>query len=167
MALRGDSRTCALPCLGYWTNLRNLPARSSRGGSSGWSPGPTTQRRQNFRGDIMIRNVYDDNAFQYRVEFAAAVISRGGETTRNFDTCFEMYDGDQVIAALVRRVRANPDGRLALNFSRYLVPSRPEEIEALSRLTFRDLAGKAAEAREASRAAFIQFMADERAAGRL
>ena len=49
------------------------------------------------------KSVYNANDFQYRVDFAANVISRMGRTTRNFDTCFEMYDGQAVAAALMRR----------------------------------------------------------------
>lgn len=65
-------------------------------------------------------NVYDPNAFRNRVEFAAAHISAGRGDSRAFDTCFEMYDGDAVAAALIRRIDANPNSMLARNIFRYI-----------------------------------------------
>src|ERR1019366_1091537 len=65
-------------------------------------------------------DVYDPDAFAYRVTFAAAVIARGGETTRRFDATGEMNDGEAVTAALVRRAKANPGGNLARNLFRYI-----------------------------------------------
>ena len=57
-------------------------------------------------------NAHD--AFAYRVNFAAAVISSGRNTTRNFDNCFENWDGNAVAVALYRRARNNPKLRAAL-----------------------------------------------------
>ena len=65
-------------------------------------------------------SVYEPDNFSGRVSLAALVISRGGEQTRSFDTCFEMYDGDAVATALYRRVQQNPHGDLAKNLWRYL-----------------------------------------------
>lgn len=59
-------------------------------------------------------NVYDPDEFMVRVNFAAATITRGGAHTRRFDTCFEMYDGDLVVTALVRRADKNPNLRDAI-----------------------------------------------------
>lgn len=63
-------------------------------------------------------SVYDENNFIGRVNYAASVISRKGGNTRHFDTCFEMYDGDAVAAALYRRSLKNE--RLAINMPRYV-----------------------------------------------
>ncbi len=65
-------------------------------------------------------SVYDDDNFSGRVNLAALYISTGRKTTRSFDTCFEMYDGDAVATALYRRALADPDGPLSRNLSRYL-----------------------------------------------
>jgi hypothetical protein len=54
------------------------------------------------------------DSFAYRVNFAASVISSGRATTRNFDNCFENWDGDAVAVALYRRARKNPKLRAAL-----------------------------------------------------
>jgi len=45
--------------------------------------------------------------FQYRVNFAAAYMMRGITNSRALDNCFEMFDGDLVVAALVRRAMKN------------------------------------------------------------
>lgn len=65
-------------------------------------------------------SVYDPDNFHGRVNLAALYISQGRETTRTFDTCFEMYDGDAVATALFRRALANPGGDLDRNLPRYL-----------------------------------------------
>ncbi len=55
---------------------------------------------------------------QDRINFAASYISQGRNTSRTFDTCFEMGDGDAVYAGLLRRAKKNP--RLAANIRQYL-----------------------------------------------
>lgn len=65
-------------------------------------------------------SVYDPDNFMGRVNFAASYISAGRPTTRSFDTCFEMNDGDAVATALYRRVQKNPNTKLAQNIWRYL-----------------------------------------------
>ena len=62
--------------------------------------------------------VYDPNAFAARVDLAASYIAAGRSTTRTFDTCFEMNDGDAVAVAVYRRARRNP--KLRANLWRYL-----------------------------------------------
>jgi hypothetical protein len=54
----------------------------------------------------MSGSVYDPEAFKERVDYAAACLVRGTKS-RRFDTCFEMYDGDAVVTALVRRAWKN------------------------------------------------------------
>lgn len=56
--------------------------------------------------------------FSGRVNYAAAVIADRREPTRNFDNCFENWDGDVVATALWRRAQKNT--RLAENMPRYL-----------------------------------------------
>jgi len=68
----------------------------------------------------MRSSVYDFENFAGRVQFAAAVIARRGATSRSFDTCCEMYDGEAVIAALVRRAKKRPNGSLAKNLYHYI-----------------------------------------------
>lgn len=52
------------------------------------------------------RSVHEPEAFQGRVDYAAQCMLRG-TNTRHRDTCFEMWDGDLVVAALVRRCNKN------------------------------------------------------------
>lgn len=89
--------------------------------------------------------------FAGRVAFAARVISSGDRTSRRFDGCFEMYDGDMVAAALVRRAQARPGTKLAANLFRYL--DRESVTAAAQRLSGKDLEAEARVARERSRAA--------------
>jgi precorrin-6B methylase 2 len=92
--------------------------------------------------------VYEPEAFQDRVAFAAAVISKGGNTTRRFDTCFEMNDGAEVVAVLVRRARAKPAGKLAANLFRYInEASAIESYNATAHLSHQQLSEKAAVSR--------------------
>ena len=61
---------------------------------------------------------YDTDAFATRVNFSAGYIAAGRQTTRTFDTCYEMNDGDAVAVAVYRRARRNP--KLRANLWRYL-----------------------------------------------
>lgn len=54
------------------------------------------------------QDVYDPAQRSYRVRFAIATILREGETSRRFDTCFEMGDADQVAARVYKRALGNP-----------------------------------------------------------
>lgn len=49
--------------------------------------------------------VYDLKNQSGRVKYAESVIRRGGSTSRLFDTCFEMGDGDEVVALLVKSAK--------------------------------------------------------------
>lgn len=51
--------------------------------------------------------VYEREAFEARVNYAAKCFMLG-ISSRSFDTCFGMGDGDLVVAALVRRAMKNP-----------------------------------------------------------
>ncbi|MPR13160.1 hypothetical protein [Microvirga tunisiensis] len=93
--------------------------------------------------------VNDPENFQGRVDYAAQVISEGAATSRNFDSCFENYDGDEVAAAMVRR--SETDERLAANLFRYLC--RETVLAAAERLKGKDLAKEARATRERSAAA--------------
>lgn len=64
--------------------------------------------------------VYDPAAFRYRVHYAARCLMQGRTHTRAFDTCFEMGDGDEVVAALMQRARHTP--RLDQALRRWLTP---------------------------------------------
>ena len=93
-------------------------------------------------------DVYAPDAFASRVAFAAALIARGGEASRRFDTCFEMYDGDAVAAGLMRRAKANPEGNLARNVFRYIGEAGAlKHYEQTKHLTARGLAEFAAKLR--------------------
>lgn len=63
-------------------------------------------------------DVYDKDQIAYRVKFAVDVMRRGGSTTRTFDTCFEMGDGDEVAANIYARALKNP--KLMEAFPKYL-----------------------------------------------
>jgi hypothetical protein len=103
--------------------------------------------------------VYDPEDFAARVNHAAATICRRGEATRHFDTCFEMYDGDAVAAALVRRAERTP--KLAANLPRYLGESAKA---AADRFAGRNLAQVARELRAAGIASRDAFFATLEAA---
>ena len=109
-------------------------------------------------------SVYDTENFQGRVSLAALYISEGRETTRSFDTCFEMWDGDAVAVALLRRAERNPDGPIARNFDRYL--SR-ESVGAVARANAhrKNLTAWARELREAAERRSRQRWADRAGAG--
>ena len=109
-------------------------------------------------------DVYDPDAFAYRVTFAAAVIARGGETTRRFDATGEMNDGEAVTAALVRQAKANPRGEISLAISFAIRRGAgAEHYEETKHLTVRGLteyaatlradAQKASDKRQVERAA--------------
>lgn len=111
-------------------------------------------------------SVYDAENYQGRVSLAALYISTGRDTTRSFDTCFEMYDGDAVATALFRRALADPDSDLARNLPRYL------NLESVTKTAMdnahrKNLAGWARELRaegERQRAAmFAKMRADQEA----
>lgn len=53
-----------------------------------------------------------------RINYAILTIKRGGKTSRKFDTCFEMGDGDLVASEIVLRSKKNE--RLAANLPKYL-----------------------------------------------
>jgi len=116
----------------------------------------------------MPSQIHELEGFWDRVNFASAVIARNGEPTRNFDTCFEMYDGNAVAAAVVRRAKANPDGPLARNlFPRYLGPRAIESYETTKHLSRKQLEQHAADLRTEAILARDAWWAAERAAGRL
>lgn len=53
-------------------------------------------------------SVYDPDAFSARVSYAARCFKRGTQS-RHFDTCFEMWDGEAVVTALVRKAQKDPE----------------------------------------------------------
>src|ERR1019366_194504 len=65
--------------------------------------------RQQRRGvEMTMRQLYNENAFLARVNFAEKCFRDHQTHTRAMDTCFGMYDGAAVVVALVRRCRARP-----------------------------------------------------------
>jgi hypothetical protein len=69
--------------------------------------------------------------YDQRVTFAASRIASGKRTTRAFNSCFEMDDGDAVALALSLRVSRRPNTKLAANLWRYL---DRESVEPLAKL---------------------------------
>lgn len=107
--------------------------------------------------------VYREDNFIGRVNFAAAYISAGRRSTRAFDTCFEMYDGDAVAVALVRRVESRPNTRLAENIWRYLGRNHAlETAEKYKAIPTRDLSVLAARLREEAKAQNKRWMEEQR-----
>ena len=53
----------------------------------------------------MSATIYE--SYQYRVNLAANYMMRGISNSRALDNCFEMFDGDLVVTALVRRAMKN------------------------------------------------------------
>ena len=90
----------------------------------------------------------DPENFAGRVNFAAFIITKGQNTSRSFDNCFENYDGDAVAAALVRRAQKNE--RLAANLFRYI--NRDTATAAAARLEGQKLATAARAMRAKARA---------------
>jgi len=58
--------------------------------------------------------IYDPEGFAARIDYAAHCFVRGVRNSRSFDTCFEMWDGDEVVTALVRRTEKNARLRKAI-----------------------------------------------------
>ena len=52
--------------------------------------------------------------FPNRVEYAAICILNQTTRSREFDNCFEMYDGDVLVAALIRKAETQPELRTAI-----------------------------------------------------
>lgn len=98
-----------------------------------------------------------------RVNCAALVISTGGRTSRSFDNCFEMYDGDAVAVALYRRAQKAPDGALARNLWRYLSQDSVEVVAA-ENAHRKNLTGWARDLRAKAQADFARRMAEMGAA---
>lgn len=73
-----------------------------------------------------------DNSFKGRINFAATVISSGRNTTRNFDNCFENFDGDEVCTVLYRRTQRRPNTKLAQNLFHYV--NKSSVLKAAARL---------------------------------
>ncbi len=86
--------------------------------------------------------------FAGRVSYAAFVITNKRNTTRAFDNCFENYDGDAVVAALVRRAEKNE--KLRANLFSYL--NEASAIGAYERLKGQKLAQAAREMRASAKA---------------
>lgn len=63
-----------------------------------------------------------------RVNYAARIIREGRPTSRRFDSCFEMGDGDAVVLALVKRAKKSPG--LSTNLSKYVAATSIEAAEA-------------------------------------
>lgn len=103
-------------------------------------------------------SVYDTENFAGRVNYAATVMVRGGSSTRHFDTCFEMCDGDLVAVALYRRAENNP--KLAAALPRYLSPNlRESTLAKYAHVPTRKLGDEARKARAAARERFNAMMA--------
>jgi len=91
------------------------------------------------------------NNYSGRVTLAARYISSGRETARDFDTCFEMYDGDAVALSLLRMATDSPQGPLAKNLWKYLCKDSVEGASAkYSHIDTKDLPKLAASLRNAS-----------------
>lgn len=105
-------------------------------------------------------SVYDEFAFAERVNFAANYIRNNRTTTRRFDTCFEMHDGDAVATALIRRADADPAGNLARNLFKYIGEERARKAASeLGHVKTSDLKHVAAEMQRQARKKFDEMMA--------
>ena len=103
-------------------------------------------------------SVYEPEAFAERVQFAARVISEGRPTSRRFDTCCEMGDGDEVAVMVYRRSLNNP--KIAANIWRYLSKETVmAAVDRLANISSRAMARHAAKTREKKKADFKRFMA--------
>ena len=64
----------------------------------------------------------------YRINYAARVIREGRPTSRYFDGCFEMGDGDDVVKALIKKSEKN--STLKTNLPRYIAQSSIDAFTA-------------------------------------
>jgi hypothetical protein len=90
-------------------------------------------------------DVYKASAFEDRVNYAASCIAGcNGHVPqgRHFDTCFEMGDGDYVVAALMRRVLKNPGSKLA-QYIHSVLPRAEETYKETAALSRKELAQQA------------------------
>jgi hypothetical protein len=55
-----------------------------------------------------------NNDFNTRVNYAVACMKTKRTGTRSFDNCFEMWDGDFVVTAILRRALKNPEFEIVL-----------------------------------------------------
>lgn len=62
--------------------------------------------------------IHQRHGFRARVAHAAHVIRENGEAGQDFDTCFEMWDGDAVAVALWRMSKY--DMLLAMNLPKFI-----------------------------------------------
>ena len=105
-------------------------------------------------------SVYEETNFQGRVNLAASYIAQRRRTTRTFDTCFEMHDGDVVAVALFRRAEANPKGALAKNLFKYICEDLTRRnVDTYSHVKTRNLKHEAAALRTKAKKEFEVFMA--------
>ena len=104
--------------------------------------------------------VYDSGAFNERVNFAASYISARRPSTRRFDTCFEMHDGDVVVTALIRRAEARPLGKLAANLFDYISEDNARKTAArFESIPTKNLPNEAAQLRDKRKREFEQWLA--------
>jgi hypothetical protein len=121
--------TPALHVACYWQETR------CRGAGAQESPDVEARERDDVRQDAAhgfrqrrcgkvaaMSNAINATRAQDRANIAAAIISRDGGVTREFENCFEMGDGDKVAAILFRRILKNGTSRLAKNLPRFLHP---------------------------------------------
>ena len=104
-----------------------------------------------------IKSLYDSDNFAGRVNYAAACISRQSHPNeRAFDTCFEMFDGEVVTTALVRRSATNQ--KLADGIRKMFGGKFPTEWQATAAkyadTATKDLPALAKQLREKAQAAY-------------
>lgn len=94
--------------------------------------------------------------FKERVNYAARVIREGRRTSRKFDNCFEMNDGDLVVLALVKRANKS-GGKLAENLDKYISSTSIADARSLLSKETKHTAGPW-EPREAGDANFYSIL---------
>jgi hypothetical protein len=62
-------------------------------------------------------DIYHPDAFSARVEHAIHCLVHDQMESRDNDTCYEMFDGDAVVTAILRRAATNP--RLRASFAKH------------------------------------------------
>ena len=97
--------------------------------------------------------------FKSRVNHAVSVISNNRATNRNFDSCFEMHDGDEVVTALYRRAQKNE--KLKSNLFKYIgEESCLNAVERLKNVPTKQLEAHSAATIEQVNKEFDEMMAD-------
>lgn len=125
---------------------------------------PGSTKAGSTKGHIMTK-ANDPNSYQARVNYAAQCFLRGTKS-RAFDSCFEMYDGDAVVVALVRRASKNEKlhAAIARDWGGTFPALWLDTARKYEDIPTRQLAALAAQIRAENEARFESWLAEQTSA---